>query len=398
MSAIAARPKAVHLKDRPSGAMTSEVLRQMELLNEEVEHLNIWLRTRANAAAQAPWHLTESTVPPLAAAGALDLPSRAVPYLWQWKLIEPYLYKVAELCPLEETDRQQLLLTNPGFKGALKIANSIRVAISIYRPGDLAPTHMHTPNASRTILSDKGGYSEVEGEKCPAARGDLILTPNGTWHGHGNDDDTPVIWMDVLDWPLLEMLDLIWIRQDSANWKMGGRPVAGFSTLAYGSGGLVPRFQPFPRGTGKNVSPQFHYRGVDAAKTLRDLGGGKGDPYEGISIEFANPLSGGPVFPTLSYRAQLLKPGESTQAFRHTASNVYTVMEGEGVTEVNGMRLEWRRNDVFVVPNNMWRRHINSSASRDAILYCVTDQPLIEKIGQYCAQGRGPDGKAIELA
>ena len=82
---------------------------------------------------------------------------------------------------------------NPGFNGALKIANSLRVAISIYRPGDLAPTHMHTPNASRTILSDKGGYSEVEGEKCPASRGDLILTPNGTWHGHGNDDDDDLL-------------------------------------------------------------------------------------------------------------------------------------------------------------------------------------------------------------
>jgi gentisate 1,2-dioxygenase len=398
MSVTAARPKAVHLKERPAGAMTSEVLRQMEQLNAEVEHLNIWLRTRANAAGQAPWHLTDANLPPRAAPGALDLPSRAVPYLWKWKLIEPYLYKVAELCPLEETDRQQLLLTNPGFNGALKIANSIRVAISIYRPGDLAPTHMHTPNASRTILSDKGGYSEVEGEKCPAARGDLILTPNGTWHGHGNDDDTPVIWMDVLDWPLLEMLDLIWIRQDAASWKMDKRPAPGFSTLAYGKGGLVPRFQPFPRGTGKNVSPQFHYLGADVQKTLRDLGGGKGDPYEGVHIEFANPLSGDSVFPTLSYRAQLLKPGESTLPFRHTASNVYTVMEGEGATEVNGMRMEWSRSDVFVVPNNMWRRHINTSATRDAILYCVTDQPLIEKIGQYCAQGREGNGKVVELA
>jgi len=36
--------------------------------------------------------------------------------------------------------------------------------------------HLHSPNASRTILSDKGGYTVVEGERCTANRGDLILT------------------------------------------------------------------------------------------------------------------------------------------------------------------------------------------------------------------------------
>ena len=56
--------------------------------------------------------------------------------------------------------------------------------------------------SSRTILSDKGGYTVIEGERCTANRGDLILTPNGTWHDHGNNSDEPVVWIDTLDWPL----------------------------------------------------------------------------------------------------------------------------------------------------------------------------------------------------
>ena len=94
------------------------------------------------------------------------------------------------------------------------MTNTMRCAISIYNPGDVAPAHIHSANASRTILSDTGGYTNVEGERCEAKRGDLILTPNGTWHDHGNESSTPVIWIDMLDWPLLEVLDLAWVDME----------------------------------------------------------------------------------------------------------------------------------------------------------------------------------------
>src|SRR4029450_1558238 len=79
--------------------------------------------------------------------------------------------------------------------------------LSCATPGVVAPAHLHSPNATRTILSNKGGSTVVEGERCTAERGDLILTPNGTWHDHGNDSSEPVIWIDMLDWPLMEFLD-----------------------------------------------------------------------------------------------------------------------------------------------------------------------------------------------
>ncbi|HMJ31034.1 MAG TPA: cupin domain-containing protein, partial [Xanthobacteraceae bacterium] len=148
-------------------------------------------------------------------------------------------------------------------------------------------------NASRTILSDKGGYTVVEGERCTAARGDLILTPNGTWHDHGNDDSEP-------------------------------------------------------------------------------------------------------VFKTLNYSAQLLRPGEQTELKRETAGTYYVVIEGTGATEVGGKRFEWAHNDLFVVPNFLWRRHINTGKT-DAVIYSVSDAALMKNIGQYYAQGRSKDGKVTEL-
>ena len=248
-------------------ALPPDVLEEMERMNEEAAPLHIWLRTQANAPQRRPWDDGATETIPAHGGG------RAVPHLWKWTDIEPYLHRIAEIAPLEFTERQQFLLTNPGFGGALRILNTIRVAVSIYKPGDDAETHVHTPNASRTILSDQGGYTTVDGERCEARRGDLILTPNGSWHGHGNDSDEPVIWIDVLDWPVLEFLDAIWIRPDDGRGRANSGPdETGLSQRLFGTGGLVPRLET----NGGAPARMVHHRGTDiraALDGMRDLDG-----------------------------------------------------------------------------------------------------------------------------
>jgi gentisate 1,2-dioxygenase len=72
-------------------------------------------------------------------------------------------------------------------------------------------------------------------------------------------------------------------------------------------------------------------------------------------------------------------------------------MEGQGITEIAGRRFEWSANDIFVVPGFAWRRHLNRGGT-DALLYAVSDMPLLDKIGQYRAQGRLDDDSVVELA
>src|SRR3546814_16846607 len=73
---------------------------------------------------------------------------------------------LGRLCPLELTERQSVLLTNPAYGAhGIKGTKTIRIASSIYKTGDVARPHMHTPNASRTIISDGGDYTMVEGER-----------------------------------------------------------------------------------------------------------------------------------------------------------------------------------------------------------------------------------------
>ena len=42
--------------------------------------------------------------------------------------------------------------------------------------------------------------------------GDLILTPSGLWHEHGHDGDEPVIWLDVLDLPLVYYMEASYVQ------------------------------------------------------------------------------------------------------------------------------------------------------------------------------------------
>jgi gentisate 1,2-dioxygenase len=383
----------------------------MEQLNAEAAPLHIWLRTQANAPAQRPWFretgLAASGRIAAGRVGAAQLKPAA--HRWRWREIAPYLDRIAEIArnadvsPIEFAERQQFLLTNPGLGGRLQVTSTMRCAVSIYNPGDVAPVHIHTPNASRTILSDNGGYTTIEGERCAAARGDLILTPNGTWHDHGNDGADPVVWIDVLDFPLMEFLDCVWLDEEFPGETAGNARAQavtderGYSQRLYGRGGLVPGFASHRRGFGQGTSPMFHYRGADVRAALDGLRDEAGDPYEGIALRFVNPATGAPVFPTLDYRAVLLRPGEETRFKRETAGTLYQVIAGSGATEIAGGWLDWQENDIFVAPGFTWRRHVNRGKT-DAIIYAVSDMPLLEKIGQYRAQGRLPDDTVIELA
>ena len=391
--------------------LNADARARMEALNAEAAQYAIWLRTQANAPAQRPWFAdTDVKASGEMAQGRVAAGQmKAAPHPWKWREISPYLDKIARIAteadvpPVEFADRQQFLLTNPGLGGRLQVASTMRCAVSIYNPGDVARAHLHSPNASRTILSDKGGYTNVEGERCEATRGDLIFTPNGTWHDHGNDGNEPIVWVDTLDWPLMEFLDIIWLDEELPH-EMGRDNLraqkavyqTGHSRRLYGQGGIVPRFANHQRGIGHQLSPYIHLRGRDIKESLTALRSEAGCPYEGIDLALVNPVTGASIFPALGYGAQMIRAGEETRFKRETSSTVYVVIEGRGETEIAGQTFKWEENDIFVVPNFLWRRH-KADLGKDAVLYTMSDAPLLEKIGQYRAQGVDAKGKIEQL-
>ena len=307
--------------------------------------------------------------------------------LWRWKEIRPLLLEAGRNISLEESDRRVLILSNPGSCPSHHSTNTLYVSCSIYNPGELATVHRHTANASRFVLEGGGGFTNIEGEKCTMSRGDLIVTPNGTWHDHGNEGAEPVMWIDVLDLPLVEALGSSTFRFDYyeaktlQKFQSVSRP-AEQSTRLYATGGLKPTFVSHERGDSLGT-PMFVYRWKDAQRALDGLRGYAGSPHDGLIMEYVNPVNGEPVTTTMSFSVQMLRGGEATAAHRHTASVFYCCLKGRGRTVVDGVELDWGENDLFVIPSWAAHKHVNLDPKADAILYSVSDAPTLKRLGLY---------------
>ena len=283
-------------------------------------------------------------------------------------------------------------------------------ACSLYNPGETAPVHRHTPSASRLGLEGVGGFSTVQGEKCTLGRGDLVLTPNGTWHDFGNESDDQIVFLDVVNDPLCLALGGTFYELGYTELEPGSnsaqpvpkrlqsiREPLEHSQNLFATGGMVPKFAPHERARDRDASPMFVYRYAETRNTLEGLRDYDASPYDGVIMEYVNPVNGAPAMPTMSFHMQLLRKGEASAAHRHTSSTVYCVVEGAGQTTVGDQTLSWRRNDVFVVPGWTWHAHL-ADAAEDAVLFSVSDEATMRKLGLYREQGRHGDGEIVELA
>ena len=155
---------------------------------------------------------------------------------WAYEEIRPLLMRAGELTPIEKAERRVLVLSNPGHGAdSMQASSAMYLGMQLLLPGEWAPAHRHTPNAVRVIVEGEGAYTTVDGEKCVMKRGDLILTPTGLWHEHGHDGDQPVVWLDILDLPLMVYLETSY-HVDGPRQAVS--PTRG--DVLYAHGGVVP--------------------------------------------------------------------------------------------------------------------------------------------------------------
>ena len=313
--------------------------------------------------------------------------SKAVAHLWPWRELRPRAMKAAELVGTQDAERRVLMLLNPGLEGRVATTNSLFSGLQIVMPGEAARAHRHTPAALRFVIESQGGYTTVEGDKVPMRPGDLALTPNWTWHDHGNDTDEPMIWLDGLDLPLVNMLEAMFYESYPEDVQPITQPLD--STLGrYGSGVLTPAWQT----SDSAHSPLMHYPwGKSKEALLRLAPDAEGSPYDAIILEYSNPATGGSVMPTMACHVQLLRPGEHTMAHRHTSSAIYHVVEGEGTSVVDGQRMDWESKDVFCVPGWAYHEHINRSSSEPALLFSFSDIPVLRSLNLLREQSHPQD-------
>jgi gentisate 1,2-dioxygenase len=311
-----------------------------------------------------------------------DPKTKVQPHLWKWADVYDGLVQARDRISVERgaAERRTLRLVNPGVKDTEMTSHTMLFSFQLIQPGEVAPPHRHTMAAIRFILQGKGAYTNVDGQKMVMEQGDLILTPQWSWHEHAHDGDEPMIWIDGLDVPFIQSLQVISFepygetripqepnRDDSGYYAMA-RPVSSLDR--------------------KPAAP-LHYRWRDIYPALQRLGQGEPHPFEGYAMEYVNPLTSGPSLPTLSCWLQMLRPGQRTQSHRHTSTVLYHAFRGSGTTVINGQAYQWNKGDSFVVPLWHWHEHANRSTSDDAILFSMNDAPVLKAFGLYREEGPG---------
>src|SRR5262249_60166861 len=80
-----------------------------------------------------------------------------------------------------------------------------------------------------------------------------------------------------------------------------------YSARAYDHGGLKPRFLQHHRGAGHS-SPMYVYRWEMMQELIERFKDWDGDPYKALSIEYVDPLTGGPGVEDMTFFVQMLAP------------------------------------------------------------------------------------------
>ncbi|EHC62669.1 Gentisate 1,2-dioxygenase [Salmonella enterica subsp. enterica serovar Johannesburg str. S5-703] len=313
--------------------------------------------------------------------------ANCAPAYWNYQEIRPLLMESGNVIGAKEAIRRVLVLENPALRGQSSITATLYAGLQLILPGEVAPSHRHNQSALRFIVEGKGAFAftavdgerkgaftAVDGERTPMHTGDFILTPQWRWHDHGNPGSEPVVWLDGLDLPLVNLLGCGFAE----DYPEDQQPVTrkeGDYLPRYAANMLPLRHQ---RG---NSSPIFNYRYDRSREALHDLTRmGDPDEWEGYKLRYVNPVTGGYPMPSMGAFLQLLPKGFASRVARSTDSTIYHVVEGAGQVTIGNETFHFSAKDIFVAPT--WHE-VSFRSSEDTVLFSFSDKPVQEALGLF---------------
>jgi gentisate 1,2-dioxygenase len=273
-----------------------------------------------------------------------------VPALWRYEEMRPYLMESGKLITADEAERRVLMIENPGLKGVPQITQSLYAGLQLVLPGEITATHRHAAAALRFVIEGDGAYTSVDGAKITMHPGDFILTPSWTYHDHGNRTNEPVVWMDGLDIPVVNMLDTSFAE----HYPDGTQAIVS-------DGGESPVSFPYSRSRAR----------LEAMRKS-----GPADAVNGYRMHYGD----GATLPTIDAWLRLLPAGFQTKPYRSTDATVFCVAEGHGVSNIGDGTFAWGPHDIFMVPS--WAP-VTHEAHDEAVLFSFSDQPIQKALGLW---------------
>src|SRR5689334_19220893 len=134
--------------------------------------------------------------------------SRAVPHVWRWSTLHLLAQRAGDLVPVGRGgERRAIALANPGLGGVAHVTPTLWAAVQYLGAKETAPEHRHSQNAFRFVIEGEGVWTVVNGDPVAMRRGDFLLTLGWHFHGHHNETDRPMAWLDGLDIPFVSYTD-----------------------------------------------------------------------------------------------------------------------------------------------------------------------------------------------
>jgi gentisate 1,2-dioxygenase len=315
--------------------------------------------TAASALAEFSAQISPLDLSPLWERKARLVPgSECVPALWRYAQMRPLLAQSAELITKKQAERRVLVMENPSLRGTSFITHALYAGLQIILPGEVAPSHRHTPSALRFVVEGEGAYTAVAGDKLLMHPGDFIVTPPWAWHDHGNEGDGPVVWLDGLDTPFAQLFGAHF-RENHPHDK-----------------------HPLTNAADAPESPMI-FRFERACATLRAQAASAPHPAHGHKLRYRHPLTGADPFLTMSAFMQLLPKGFCGTPYRSTDGAVFNVAQGRCRVETGGRVHSVLARDTFVVPP--WEPY-RFEADEDCFVFSYSDRAAQEALGYWREQ------------
>jgi gentisate 1,2-dioxygenase len=304
--------------------------------------------------------------------------SVALPHRWAYEDVRRYLMQAGEMISAEQAERRVLILENPALAGLAAVTPSLYAGLQLILPGEVAPCHRHSQSALRFVLEGEGAYTAVDGEKAVMRQFDLVLTPAGQWHDHGNATSHAMIWLDGLDIPTVRHFEAGFAESFPASAHPQTAP-PGDSLIRYGHNMRPLQGSTADRRPGRQ--PLFHYPYAQWRAALDAMAEvATPDPHLGHALEFINPADGGSAMATICAHVRLLPQGFQTQPRRSTDGTVFVVVEGTGQAHLGETPISLSSRDIFVVPS--WTP-LRLSAGSKLVLFGFSDASAQQKLNLY---------------
>ena len=306
--------------------------------------------------------------------------SKALPYVWKWAKLLPLAERSGDLVPVGRGgERRAIGLGNPGLAPHAYISPTLWAAIQYLGPREVAPEHRHSQNAFRFVVEGEGVWTVVNGDPVRMSRGDLLLTPGGNFHGHQNVTDQPMTWIDGLDIPFSQQMDV-------GFFEFGSDQLTCLETPEHSRGERLwchPGLRPLAglKDTVSSPIGAYRWKHTDAALSEQLALESEGYPATvaagHAAIRYVNPTTGGDVMPTIRLEFHRLRAGTETATRRDVGSTVFQVFEGAGAVVMNGETHHLEKGDMFVIPSWIpW----SLQAQTQFDLFRFSDAPIMEKL------------------